>query len=180
MAPLGRALRARGHEVTVAPTGMNVDCGEATVERLVAGLVAPTAIVGHSRGGQLGLVVAVRRPDLVPRLVTVATPWSLGPPDRPGVTAIARAIRALHRRGVRILPSIDCATASCCDRFRTDLDRTPAAHWTALWSSHDRVAGADGVPPDRADVTHDIGGGHLGMVLRERGIRAVIDAVEST
>lgn len=178
MVPLQRALRDRGHTVTIAATGMNVDCGEATVTRLLASLDEPTAVVGHSRGGQVALVAAVRRPELIPTLVTVATPWSIGPPDRPGIDLVARGVRALQRRGVRILPSIDCATASCCDRYRADLGRRPAARWVALWSSTDRVAGVGSRPPAGADRAVDVGGGHLGMVVRDGGIRAVIDALD--
>src|SRR5690349_11493848 len=97
------ALRKDGSDVAIAPLGLNTDCGEQTVQRLTAWLDQfgdgqPVAIVGHSRGGQLGRVVAVRRPDLVRRLVTVVTPWSIGPPNRPGVDVVATALRRL--RGV--------------------------------------------------------------------------------
>jgi pimeloyl-ACP methyl ester carboxylesterase len=90
------ALRGAGHTVRVAPLGFNVDCSEATVQRLDAWIGdvfgdAPVVLVGHSRGGQLARVVAVRHPDTVTRLITVATPWALGPPDRPGVAAVAGA-----------------------------------------------------------------------------------------
>jgi pimeloyl-ACP methyl ester carboxylesterase len=174
---LARALRGAGHRVDIAPTGLNLDCGEATVARLLDRIDSPTTIVGHSRGGQLGLVAAVRRPALVGGLVTVGTPWTVGPPDSPGVRVAARAIRALHAHGVRALPSIDCATAACCTRFRDDLRLKPAARWVALWSSADRIAGRDSVPPSRADEAVDVGGGHLGLVTHDPGIGAVVDAV---
>ena len=177
---LASVLRRRGHTVAIAPLGLNVDCGEATVERVIAHLDAPTTLIGHSRGGQLAVVAAVRSGELVETLVTVGTPWSIGPPPMPGVDVAARAIRALQRRGVSVMSSIDCATDGCCDRFRAELMEKPAARWVALWSSNDRIAGADGVPPDRADAVVDVGGSHLGLITTNRGVGAVINALEPT
>jgi pimeloyl-ACP methyl ester carboxylesterase len=171
-----RRLRATlvdaGHDVRIAPLGRNIDCGERTVRRLLAETERTVAergatvdLVGHSRGGQLALVAAVRRPDLVRRLVTIATPWSVGPPDRPGVAAVARGLRALRGRGVDLVPSIDCGDGECCAGYREDLGRKPAVPWTALWSSADRVAGDDSRAPAAADSAVDLGTGHLGAVL---------------
>jgi pimeloyl-ACP methyl ester carboxylesterase len=176
--PLRDALRKDRHDARVAPLGLNIDCGEATVQRLETWLDtfaagAPLAVVGHSRGGQLGRVVAVRRPDLVARLVTVVTPWSIGPPDRPGVGQVASVIRALRRVGVNVMGSIDCATGSCCARYRDDVAVKPEARWTALWSSTDRFAGDDSRPPGAADNARDIRTGHAAAVTSRVGIAAI-------
>jgi pimeloyl-ACP methyl ester carboxylesterase len=144
----------------------------------VAG-TGPVTLVGHSRGGQLARVAAVRRPDAVDRLVTVVTPWTIGPPDRPGVALATRALRGLRRRGVDVLASIECADGPCCARFRDDVAATPAATWTACWSSQDRVAGADARNPSGADRTVDLQTGHLGAVLARAGIRQVADEVDA-
>lgn len=179
--PLARDLRAAGREVVVAPLGVNVDCGERTVQRLlevIDGIGADVALVGHSRGGQLAKVAAVRRPVAVTRLVTAGTPWTIGPPDRPGVAAVSTALRAARRRGLDLLPSIDCATAPCCETFRADLHTTPPrARWTALWSSRDRIAGQDAHPPPDADDDRDTGTSHVGFVTDPRGRRAILDAL---
>lgn len=177
------ALERDGRVVTVAPTGLNLDCGEATASRLatfVATLDAPVALVGHSRGGQLARVVAVRHPDLVERLVTVGTPWTIGPPDRFAVAQMTALVRGARRMGLPLLASIDCADGSCCTTFREDLRSTPSVPWTALWSSTDRVAGADSRPPPEADVAVDVDASHLGLVRSQTGIdaiRAVLDGV---
>jgi pimeloyl-ACP methyl ester carboxylesterase len=177
--PLRDALRRDGYDVGVAPLGFNVDCGEATVQRLESWLEAFAAgekvsIVGHSRGGQLGRVMAVRRPDLVRRLVTVVTPWAIGPPDRPGVEMVAGVMRSLRKRGLPAIGAIDCGTGDCCLRFRTDVDKKPAMPWTALWSSRDRFAGDDARPPRAADNARDIRTGHVGAVTTASGIAAVV------
>lgn len=176
--PLRTALRRDGRDVRIAPLGLNLDCGEATVERLEAWLASlpdlgPIALVGHSRGGQLARVLAVRRPDRVGRLVTVATPWALGPPDRPGVEAVARAVRAARRRGLNVMGSIDCATDACCARFRAEVAAKPAARWSALWSSRDRVGGNDARPPAAADRAVDLRTGHASAVTSPRAIAAI-------
>jgi pimeloyl-ACP methyl ester carboxylesterase len=180
---LRSSLSGRGHDVHVAPLGRNVDCGERAVGRvldLVDGLAAAgrVTLVGHSRGGQLARVAAVRRPEAVDRLVTVATPWTIGPPDRPGVAVATRAVQALRRRGIDVLASIECATGPCCARYRDDLRAKPAATWTALWSSTDRIAGDDARPPAEADRAVDLGTGHLRAVLDGGAIEQIADAVE--
>jgi pimeloyl-ACP methyl ester carboxylesterase len=177
--PLRDALRAAGHTVRVAPLGLNLDCGEVTVQLLDAWIsdvfgAAPVAIVGHSRGGQLGRVVAVRRPDTVTKLVTVATPWSLGPPDRPGVGAVSAVVRTLRRRGLNVMGSIDCASGTCCADYRRDVVATPAARWSALWSSTDRFAGDDARPPRAADNALDLRTGHVVAVTNAAAIARIV------
>ena len=178
--PLRDALRNAGHRVRVAPLGFNLDCGEATVRRLDAWIGdvfgdLPVAIVGHSRGGQLGRVAAVRRPDTITRLVTVATPWSIGPPDAPGVAVVAGAVRALRRTGLNVMGSIDCATGSCCVDYRRDVAGKPEARWSALWSSTDRFAGEDARPPREADSAFDLRVGHVGAVTNATAIARIIE-----
>jgi pimeloyl-ACP methyl ester carboxylesterase len=52
-------------------------------------------IIGHDWGGWIGFLLALRRPELVERLVALntPTPWSLGTPG----------LRSLHRLGSRML-----------------------------------------------------------------------------
>ena len=178
--PLARALRTAGADVTVAPTGLNLDCGEATVARLtdlVAGVGQPVTLVGHSRGGQLARVVAARDPDAVARLITVGTPWTIGPPDRPGVAIGTAVVRGLRRLGVPVMGSIDCATGDCCAAYRRDLAAPLSVRWVAIWSSRDRVAGEDSRPPAEADVVLDVDASHLGLVRSEAGIAAIRSAL---
>lgn len=184
LAPLARWLRWGGWRTAVVPLGFNVDCGERAVGRVVdvleqgaAQTGAPVAVIGHSRGGQLARVATVRRPELVSSLITVATPWTVGPPDRPGVEAVARAVRIARRGGFRGWASIDCARGACCSRFRTDLRRVPEPPWTAIWSSTDGIAGDDAQPPAEAPVTVDIRTSHTGAVLSVAGWRAIAAAL---
>lgn len=178
--PLARALRTAGADVTVAPTGLNLDCGESTVTRLtdlVAGVHEPVTLIGHSRGGQLARVIAVRHPELVERLITVGTPWTIGPPDRPGVAVGTAVVRGLRRLGVPVMGSIDCATGACCVDYRRDLTAPLSVRWVAVWSSRDRVAGEASRPPAESDVVLDVDASHLGLVRSEAGIAAIRSAL---
>jgi pimeloyl-ACP methyl ester carboxylesterase len=167
--PLGRWLRAGGWAVQTAPTGWNVGCGEATVERVCSlvdavQLDGPVALVGHSRGGVLARVASVRLADRVSDLVTVCTPWTIGPPDRPGVAVTTGAVRFLRRHGVDTMGSVDCADGDCCTQFRAEMTAKPPAAWTAIWSSRDGIGGRDAMPPAAADDAVDIATTHLGSI----------------
>jgi pimeloyl-ACP methyl ester carboxylesterase len=175
--PLASTLTGRGHTVTIAPLGRNTDCGERTIERVLA-LVdqhQPSVLLGHSRGGQLALVAAMRRPEIARRLVTIGTPWTVGPPGRFGVPQVARLLRAGGDRTARLVRSLGCGSGDCCVAFRRDLQGRPKAHWTVLWSSKDRIAGEDGRPPTRADDAIDLRLGHVAMILTRRGRTAIAD-----
>jgi len=177
---LAAHLRTDGRDVSVAPLGFNVGCGEATVTRLADELeraAHPVTLVGHSRGGQLARVLAVRHPEIVDRLVTVATPWSIGPPRQRGIETTTSAIRFLRRHGMKSFASIECATGDCCVRFRADLESKPAARWVAVWSPTDKVAGGDTRPPATADVVVETHESHMGVVRSSRGIAAITEAL---
>ncbi len=184
MRPLARWLRRSGWDVSVAPTGYNVDCGE-RVARHVDGAVSsalartggPVALIGHSRGGLISRVVAVRRPGDVDRLVTLATPWLVGMPDSPSAKRAAEAVKWAHRHGASFLRSIYCGDGACCAALRDDATRTPAAAWTAIWSSRDALTGPLSVPPRSADHETDIRTTHQGAMLSIPAWRALAAAL---
>lgn len=182
--PLAAWFTRGGWEVAFASVGWNVGCGEATVgaaldrlQELSARSGQPSVVVGHSRGGVIGRVAAVRQQSLVAGLVTVCTPWAIGPPDRPGVATVSRGIRFARRRGLRTMGSIDCDWADCCRAFRGDMTGVPAPPWAALWSSVDTIGGAESVPPAGPDLTADLRTSHLGAVQSVAGWTAISDAL---
>lgn len=67
-------LRGHGRSATPAgPAAYSRDLAVADLLRVVDGATPPVTLVGHSLGGYLSLIVALRHPDLVGRLVMVSS-----------------------------------------------------------------------------------------------------------
>lgn len=180
--PLGRWLAGGGWIVQTADLGWNTGCGTRAVDTAVqtltemSGRHGPVTVIGHSRGGVIGRVAAVRAPDLVASLVTVCTPWAIGPPERPGVAAMTDLTRFARRHGIDILGSIECAQGPCCRDFRDQMDAVPACPWTLIRSTADRIAGDQACVPGASTETV-IATSHLGAVLSTQGWGAIGDAL---
>ena len=161
-------------DAEIVRTGLTVGCGEVETAKVLAavdGARTPVTLVGHSRGGQLAKVAAVRRPDRVVRLVTAGTPQAIGPPDNPFISVIAAALRHIPNP-----IGLDCGTGECCAQFRHDLDAKVAVPWTVVWSGRDRV-----VPP-RDLLTHgaqrvEVDASHVGLVTSRAGRDAIAKVV---
>ena len=184
--PWAGALRAAGHDVTVATHRGGLACSESTYERLVRDASAatertgaPVTVVAHSRGGQLGRVLAVRRPDLVGGLLTAGTPW------RPGIDHLGRSTRRklvlvgrAGSAGISGFFSLEClAATACCSAFWRDLmERWPGRAWYhALHAQDDRIVDARTVADPAARQTW-VAGGHKAM-LYSRAVRERIVAL---
>jgi pimeloyl-ACP methyl ester carboxylesterase len=126
-------LRRRGSRTSPARMWLNVDCAERAVGRLEVSLLELAektgrrpVVIGQSRGGELGRVLAVRHPDAVSTLVMLGSPvlepLSVGRP----VLGALRFVAALGDLGVPGTFSTRCADGDCCAAFREDL-RAPLA-----------------------------------------------------
>jgi triacylglycerol lipase len=151
----------------------NADCMEpliARLERRVEDVARragrPVLVVGQSRGGTLGRVLAVRRPDLVDTLVTLGSPvrdqLAVSPPTRLAVTAIG----ALGSLGVPGLLSAACAAGPCCERARGEVVRPfpETVRYVALYSPRDEVVRPDACT-DAAAENVEVVTSHVGMGL---------------
>jgi pimeloyl-ACP methyl ester carboxylesterase len=148
MAVLRRWLARRGHRPVGAGLRLNVGCTSALVDRLERRVEAharatggPVVLLGHSRGGWLGRLVAVRRPELVRGVVMLGSPV-LDPLDARGsAMVVLRMIVALSGFGVRGLLEADCLAGAC----RTVTERGLAAELSvpalAVYSRDDGVVG---------------------------------------
>ena len=81
LAPMSEQLRAHGHWTSRSGIAPNIGCTRElaeAVERRLEETAERTgrkvAVVGWSRGGTLGKIATVRRPDLVSALITLGTP----------------------------------------------------------------------------------------------------------
>ncbi|MFD1534719.1 alpha/beta fold hydrolase [Pseudonocardia aurantiaca] len=166
MAVLRRWLTARDYHAVGAGLALNLGCTEdmlgkleRRVEAHVAATGGPVVLLGHSRGGWLGRLLAVRRPDLVRGLVMMGSPV-LDPLDARGLASVAwRLMVRLSDLGVRGLLERDCVAGECREVASAGLAaplevpamaifsrtdgvvgwescRDPAAEWVEVYSSH--------------------------------------------
>jgi triacylglycerol lipase len=164
-------LRAQGHQPRRAKMLLNADCAEAAVERLEPLLEPGMAIVGQSRGGLFARVLAVRRPDLVDRIVTLGSPvlahLDVKPWLRTTMTQVAR-LRAPH------VFTMDCATGDCCSQYRDDLSAPfpPDVAYTSIYSRRDGVVDWRACL-DPAATHVEVRAGHMGMAADAATYRAI-------
>jgi hypothetical protein len=124
MLRLSQALRRRGYATARARIGINVGCTSELVDRLELRLEAllaehgrNAAVVGWSRGGILGRLVAVRRPDLVAALITLGSP-SVNPLGVNRMVELQiRLLSRLRSVGVPHVLGSDCLTGACADEM---------------------------------------------------------------
>lgn len=148
MARLRRWLAGRGYQPIGASLGMNLGCTADLVDRLeqriaehAARTGGPVVVVGHSRGGWLGRLVAVRRPDLVRGLVMFGSPV-LDPLDARGLAQVV--LQVLVRAsglGLRGVLDRDCIAGACRDTTVEGLAAPLAVPAVAIFSRDDGVVG---------------------------------------
>lgn len=189
LATLTGWLRRRGSRTSSAGVRLNVDCGERTLggiearlQRLAERTGRRVAVVGQSRGGELGRVLAVRHPDLVSTLVMlgspVLAPLSVGRP-------VLRAVRSVARLGDLGIPgmfSSRCADGECCAQFRRDLfaPMPGEIQAVAMYSRSDGIVSWEAcLDPGARSI--EVSSSHSGMsVNREvyRELAGILDAAE--
>jgi pimeloyl-ACP methyl ester carboxylesterase len=148
MGILRRWLARRGYPTIGAGLGFNVGCTEELVQRLQRRVGehaertgGPVVLVGHSRGGMLARILAVRRPDLVVGLAMLGSPV-LNPLDAAGfVSVLLPAVVRLSDLGVRGLLDGDCLTGPCGDAAAAGLAAPLPAPAVAIYSREDGVVG---------------------------------------
>ena len=181
MAVLRRWLRRLGYEPVGAGLRMNVGCTSALVQRLerrveqhARATGGPVVLLGHSRGGWLGRLVAVRRPDLVRGLVMLGSPV-LDPLDATGwVMLVLRALVGASRLGVRGLLEADCLTGGCRASTEQGLAAPLRVPALAIYSRDDGVVGWRSCLDPAAEWVQ-VRSSHHGMGTDPEVYRAVAD-----
>jgi len=128
LGPLQDLLHRLNCRVLVAPVRLGIGCGETVtgaVERALVRLTdatsQPAVIIGHSRGGQFGRAVAVRRPELVRGLITLGSPLTRLLAVHPMLRAQLVLLGMAGAVGVPGLLRPGCLWGSCCARLRGDV-----------------------------------------------------------
>jgi hypothetical protein len=148
MVLLRRWLERRGYPAARAGLGINVGCTAELLARLEQRVAqhadvtgGPVLLLGHSRGGMLGRILAARRPDLVRGLAMLGSPI-LDPLDASGLAGLLLpAVVRLSELGVRGLVDADCLTGPCRDTTVEGLAAPLQVPAVAIYSRQDGVVG---------------------------------------
>lgn len=145
---LSDELRRRGHWTSgshIAPNaGCTLEMADAVEARLlhaVARTGHKVALVGWSRGGTLGKLVAMRRPELVAGLITLATP-NLDPLAVNATLAFQiQVLTLLQSLGVPGVMGTDCIAGDCARQVRDLLrgDFPAQVPYLSVYSTSDGV-----------------------------------------
>ena len=179
-------LRRRGSLTASAGLWPNIDCGERTVgaiEERLHGLAArarrPIVLIGQSRGGELGRVLAARNPDTVGSLVTLGSPvldpLSVGAETLRAVRSIAR----LDDLGLPSMFSSRCGQGECCAAYREDLAAPlpPTINAVAIYSRSDGIVSWEAcLDPGARHV--EVKSSHTGMSVNRDVYRVLADILE--
>ncbi|MET9633553.1 alpha/beta hydrolase [Lentzea sp. NPDC006480] len=167
----------------LAPTGLGIGCGEALVrrsedklERLVHATGRPAIIVGHSRGGQIGRVLATRRPDLTRGLITLGSPLTRLLGVNPWLFAQLSVIAMVGSLGVPGLLRASCGWGSCCAQLRRDLAGIFPGNvpFTSIYSRGDRIVDWRSCL-DPAARHREVDSAHGALTWSPRSLVALVD-----
>jgi triacylglycerol lipase len=182
---MARWLRRIGHEPCRASMRVNVDCTGRALDRLEEVLQhtvdrhgRAAAIVGQSRGGTMARILAVRRPDLVERIVCLGSPLTDQFAVHPLVRAQVEAVALLGSLGVPGTFSHGCRYGDCCALAREQLT-SPFPEdlpFTSVYSRHDGIVDWR-CCLDPAARHVEVGSSHCGMAVSAGVFRAVAEAL---
>ncbi len=174
-------LQSGGYVLTRTGISWNTGCTDETVDVLVSRLERaveqarrPAVVIGQSRGGSIGRVLAVHRPDLVDTLVTLGSPLLDPLAVYPHVMASIMAVSAMGSAGVPGMFSNDCLHGQCCQRSREALNAPFPDHvnFVSLYSRTDEVVRWRSCL-DPAAIHVEIHASHVGMGMARESWMAV-------
>lgn len=148
LATMAKWLKKGDWRLAKSGINWNVDCTQATVEAVESRLEAlvdetghRALIVGQSRGGAMGKVIAVRRPELVDTLVTLGSPLNDHFDIHPRVWFGIGVISGLGELGVPGFLSRECANGDCCRETRIAYGRPfpPDVRFISFYSRGDNI-----------------------------------------
>lgn len=170
---MARWLKRGDWNMTRSGINWNVNCTQATIEGVEARLRASVEasgkralLVGQSRGGAMGKVIAVRNPDLVETLVTLGSPlndhFNIHPRTWFGIGIIG----GLGELGFPGFLSRDCATGDCCKETRIAYGRPfpKDVRFISFYSRADTIVRYQACLHQAAEHI-EIESSHLGMGL---------------
>ncbi len=180
--PLAHVLDSAGWNVQIAKVGFNagpayhsVDAATADLETLVEQTQQQVTIIGHSRGGQFGRVLAVRHPDSVSRVIAIGAPLRTKYPHFVVVKLPAETLDKVWRLGAFGVVAPEREQAVDDDRYVTFPD---AVDLVSIYSRNDGIVDWRYCFDPAAEMV-EITGSHLGLVNSITGIQAIANALPS-
>jgi len=166
-------LKSGGWRTTRSGIRLNVDCMEPTLQALETRLeqtVEDTGrralLVGQSRGGTFGRVLAVRRPELIETLVTLGSPVLDQMATSRVTRAMVTAVGLLGTIGVPGLFGRSCREGPCCELAREQLS-TPISEdvrYLAFYSREDAIVSWQACLDPAAEQI-EVSTTHVGMAM---------------
>jgi pimeloyl-ACP methyl ester carboxylesterase len=150
---------------------------EASVRALAARTGRPVIVIGQSRGGELGRVLAVRAPEAVDALVMLGAPVREPLSVGSGVLGAVRSIARLGDLGVPGMFSTRCADGACCSGYREDLrvPLPPEVRAVSIYSRSDGIVSWEAcLDPSARHV--EVDSSHTGMSVN-RAVFRVLDEI---
>ena len=181
-------LKRIGYRPCRARMRANIDCTTRGLDRLEGELERhaerhgrSVAIVGQSRGGTMARLLAVRRPDLVDRIVCLGSPLTDQMAVHPFVRVQVTALGVLGTLGVPGLFGRGCQDGACCEQTREHAEG-PFPDGVGYVSIYSR---SDGIVDWRAcldpDAEHvEVGASHIGMAVNAQVVAEVARALATT
>jgi pimeloyl-ACP methyl ester carboxylesterase len=185
--PMAEELRRLGHWTSRSGIAPNVGCTRelaAAVERRLEATAERTgrkvAVVGWSRGGTLGKVATVRRPDLVASLITLGTPNTDPLAVNATLAAQLQVITRLSALGVPGLLGDDCLSGDCAHEVKALLEQDvpEGIPYTSVFSLDDGVIDWRACLDPQAD-TVEVSATHMSMGADPEVIEIVANLLAS-
>jgi len=173
---LHHVLSAAGWDAIVAPVGRNAGPAQHSVDRSEQALLTlgsrtgePVRIIGHSRGGQFGRILAVRHPELVSQVIGVGTPLTVKYPSYLVVKLPAEALDKAWRKGA--FGHVDVHREQAVDDQRY-LPFPDQVDLVSVWSRSDGIVDWR-LSLEPAATNIEVKASHLGLINSISGVRGI-------
>lgn len=180
-AALHHVLSAAGWDAMVAPVGRNagpaqysVDQSEKALRKLHERTGSRVRVIGHSRGGQFGRILAVRHPEAVSQVVGVGTPLTVKYPSFLVVKLPAEALDKAWRKGAFGYVDVDRERTVDDQRY---LPFPDSVDLVSVWSRSDGIVDWR-LSLEPAATNIEVDASHLGLFNSIAGIRGIAAALE--
>jgi pimeloyl-ACP methyl ester carboxylesterase len=167
-------LRRMGYRSYFSNIGRLADCPDHLRRRLTHTIQdaaettgQPVRVIGHSMGGMLARAVAVERPDLVERVITMGSPIGEMVRAHPSVVEMTKLLR---QRGIGPNLKPSCFSGHCTCKFVENmyLARDAAFKRYSIYSKRDAVVQWESCLDENPDLNFEVHCTHVGMAFDGR------------